>query len=98
MLEIITLNVLKQREGIGRTLVNAAIEEAKNLSCSRIWVITTNDNIPALKFYQAIGFTVTRIHKDAIKESRKLKPEIPLYGIDEIPITDEIELEKILMI
>ena len=98
MLEIITLNVLKQREGIGRALVNAAVETAESLKCSRVWTITTNDNTQAVKFYRALGFTLAAVHKGALSESRKLKPEIPLFGIDGIPITDEIELEKILII
>ncbi|OLS29209.1 MAG: Mycothiol acetyltransferase [Candidatus Thorarchaeota archaeon AB_25] len=96
MLEIITLNVLRQREGIGRALVNAVIGEAESLKCSRVWVITTNDNNQAVQFYQALGFKVIAVHKGAVNESRKIKPEIPLIGIDGIPITDEIELEKIL--
>ncbi len=96
MLEIVTLNVLHPRKGIGRSLVNAVIDEAESLKCSRVWVITTNDNNQAVKFYQALGFEVKTIHKDAVIESRKLKPEIPLVGVDGIPITDEIELEKIL--
>ena len=96
MFEIITLNALKQRVGIGTDLVNAVIEEAENLTCSRVWVITTNDNVPAQKFYRFLGFSIAAVHKDAVIESRKLKPEIPLIGIDGIPITDEIELEKIL--
>ncbi len=97
MLEIITLNVLKQREGIGRALVIAAVETAESLKCSRVWVITTNDNTQAVKFYQALGFTLVAVHKGALNESRKLKPEIPLVGLDGIPMTDEIELEKIIM-
>jgi ribosomal protein S18 acetylase RimI-like enzyme len=96
MLEIITLNVLRQREGIGRALVNAVIGEAEFLKCSRVWVITTNDNNQAVQFYQALGFKVIAVHKGAVNESRKIKPEIPFIGIDGIPITDEIELEKIL--
>jgi ribosomal protein S18 acetylase RimI-like enzyme len=98
MLEIITMNALKQRVGIGSDLVNAAKEEAKNLTCSRVWVITTNDNVPAQKYYRALGFSIAAVHKDAVKESRKLKPEIPFLGIEGIPITDEIELEKILRV
>jgi ribosomal protein S18 acetylase RimI-like enzyme len=96
MLEIITLNVLRLREGIGRALVQAAVDEANNLGCSRVWVITTNDNVSALEFYQGVGFKVVAVHKGAVDESRKLKPEIPLIGIDGIPITDEIELEMTL--
>jgi hypothetical protein len=96
MLEIVTLNVLSRREGIGTALVNAAVEEAESLKCSRVWVITTNDNTQAVKFYQTVGFTVVAVHKDSVTKSRKLKPEIPLFGNDGIPITDEIELMKIL--
>jgi N-acetylglutamate synthase-like GNAT family acetyltransferase len=96
MLEIITLNVVKQRKGIGKSLVYAAVEEAESIKCSRVWVVTTNDNATAVAFYRALGFTIVAVHKDAVIESRKLKPEIPLVGIDGIPITDEIELEKIL--
>lgn len=32
----------------------------------------------------------------AVKKARQLKPEIPLIGLNGIPIRDEIELEKIL--
>ncbi len=92
-LEIVTLNVLKRREGIGRRLVNEALRIASNFNCSRVWVITTNDNTPAIEFYKAIGFKIVTIHKGAVDESRKLKPEIPLSGIDGIKISDEIELE-----
>jgi ribosomal protein S18 acetylase RimI-like enzyme len=96
MLEIVTLNVLKQREGIGRALIYAVFEEAESLQCTRVWVITTNDNIQAMSFYQSLGLMLVKVHKDAVTESRKLKPEIPLIGIDGIPINYEIELEKIL--
>lgn len=94
MLEIISLNVLEQRRGIGSALIQSAIQEARSLKCLRIWVITTNDNIPAIEFYQANGFKIAAIHEDALIESRKLKPEIPHIGIDGAPIKDEIELEK----
>ena len=92
--EITTLNVLEQRKGIGSALVHSAIQEAKSLKCTRIWVVTTNDNIAAIDFYQANGFRIASVHKDALIESRKLKPEIPYIGIDGVPIKDEIELEQ----
>jgi len=96
MLEIVTLNVIKQREGIGRTLIDRAVDLASSYGCSRVWVITTNDNTQAIEFYKKVGFRIVAIHKDAMNESRKLKPEIPEFGIDGIPITDEIELERVL--
>ena len=96
-LEIVTLNALKQQEGIGKGLVTEVEKIARREKCSRIWVITTNDNSGAVSFYEAQGFKVIAVYKDAIEQSRKLKPEIPMIGINGIPITDEIELEKILL-
>ncbi|MFX1484312.1 MAG: GNAT family N-acetyltransferase [Promethearchaeota archaeon] len=92
--EIVTLNALKIREHIGTNLVLRAEEIARSKQCNRIWVITTNDNKVALEFYQKLGFKIKAVHTDAIKRSRLLKPEIPLLGIDGVPIRDEIELEK----
>lgn len=61
-----------------------------------MWLITTNDNTVALRFYQKRGFVLAAIHRNALEESRRLKPSIPLVGIDGIPIRDETELEKFL--
>ncbi|MDP2975645.1 MAG: hypothetical protein Q8N45_05465, partial [Anaerolineales bacterium] len=64
--------------------------------CRRLFVVTTNDNTPALRFYQKRGFVIAAVRINAIEQSRKLKPEIPFAGEDGIPIRDEIELEMIL--
>jgi GNAT superfamily N-acetyltransferase len=95
-LEIVTLNVIRKREGIGAELIQKAEEIALKHKCSRIWVVTTNDNKEALTFYQALDFHIAAVHENAIEVSRKLKPDIPLVGINGISITDEIVLEKIL--
>jgi hypothetical protein len=50
----------------------------------------------ALRFYQKKGFVLVALYPNAIEESRRLKPEIPLLGNDGIPIRDEIEFELIL--
>lgn len=92
--EIITLNSLKENIGVGTVLLRAIEDIAILNGCNRLWVITTNDNTKALHFYQMKGFKIKAIYPDAIKESRCLKPEIPLLGIDNIEIRDEIELEK----
>jgi hypothetical protein len=52
-----------------------------------------DDNLPALRFYQKRGFDMSRLFCNAVDLSRKLKPEIPLFGIDGIPLKHEIELE-----
>lgn len=94
--EIISLNSLKEKRGVGSSLIDAAMKEAKNNGCHRVIIITTNDNTNALRFYQKRGFRFSAIYPNALEASRKLKPTIPLVGIDDIPLRDEIELEKIL--
>lgn len=94
--EIITLNSLQENMGIGGALIDKVIIIAKKEQCERVWLITTNDNIHALSFYQKRGFTFSQLYPNAIEKSRQLKPEIPLRGQNDIPIRDEIELEIIL--
>jgi len=91
--EILTLNSLLEGRGIGRALIAAVREFASAQKFRRVWLITTNDNTAALRFYQMQGFQLTAIYRDVVKESRKLKPEIPEKGLDGIAIRDEIELE-----
>jgi hypothetical protein len=62
-----------------------------------MWLITTNDNGPAIRFYEGRGMRIAAIHRGAIAESRKLKPEIPLFGVDGLPIDDEVEFELLLV-
>lgn len=92
--EIVMFEVLHKNCGVGTQLLTALFNEIKsNLDIQRVWLITTNDNLEALQFYQKRGFVITAIYKDAIKESRLLKPEIPRAGQSGIEIRDEIELE-----
>ncbi len=91
--EITVLNSLMEGAGIGSALLDAVRDVAANAKCKRLCVITTNDNTPALRFYQKYGFLLVALHRNALEQSRKLKPEIPLVGIDGIPLRDEIELE-----
>jgi hypothetical protein len=58
-----------------------------------LWLVTTNDNTHALRFYHRLGFRLAALHPGAVEAARRLKPEIPLLGLDEIPIRDELELE-----
>jgi len=93
--EIVSLNSLKPSVGIGTALVEAVKDVAGKSGCKRVWLITTNDNLNALRFYQKRGFSLATIHRNAVEKSRKLKP-IPLTGFEGIPIRDEIELELII--
>lgn len=64
-----------------------------NIKCDKIQLITTNDNINAIKFYQKRGFDLLQINHSAIDEERKIKPEIPYIGQNGIPIRHEVEFE-----
>lgn len=90
---IISLNSIIKREGIGRALVEAVKKVARKSNCKKLWLITTNDNISALCFWQKLSFIFKEIYPNAVSLSRKLKPEIPLIGNYGIPIRDEILLE-----
>jgi ribosomal protein S18 acetylase RimI-like enzyme len=94
--EIVTMNSLAEGRGIGSALIDAVKNIAASAGCKRLWLITTNDNTAALRFYQKIGFRIAAIRCNAVEESRRLKPEIPLTGNDGIPIRDEIEMEMFL--
>lgn len=92
-MEILSLDSIHENQGIGTSLLNMAIFEAKVLKCCRITVITTNDNLHALRFYQKRGFDIVALHRNALDLARKLKPEIPNKGIDGISLRHEFELE-----
>jgi GNAT superfamily N-acetyltransferase len=93
-MEICVLESLAQGGGVGVALLAACVAAARDSGCSRIWLITTNDNTHALRFYQRRGFVLVALHRDEVTRARAtLKPEIPELGNDDIPIRDELELE-----
>ena len=92
-IEIISLDSFMENIGIGSALLNKIMDFAQHNSIKRLWLITTNDNLNSLKFYQKRNWTITAIHNDAIVESRKIKPTIPMTGYYDIPLRHEIELE-----
>ena len=95
-MEILSLDSLYEHQGIGTALLQAAVEKARSSGLERIMLITTNDNIPALRFYQKRGFDLVKIHRNALEQAREIKPEIPLTGMDGIPLRHEIELELLI--
>lgn len=93
--EIVALYTSIHNQGIGTTLINQVCKETKTLGCRTVSVVTTNDNTHALRFYQKRGFVLYAIRFNKLVKQRKKKP-IPLLGNDNIPIRDEIELQKTL--
>ena len=94
--EIVTINSIRSGIGIGCALIDAVKDSSRQIGCKRLWLVTTNDNLNAQQFYQKRGFVIAAVHKYAVAKSRKLKPEIPLFGGNSIPIKDEIEFEMVL--
>ncbi|HRF95813.1 MAG TPA: GNAT family N-acetyltransferase [Aggregatilineales bacterium] len=94
--QIITINSLQQNIGVGTKLLEAAKQVAIEAGCKRMWLITTNDNLEALRFYQKRAFHLVAVYPNALAETRKLKPQLPIMGKDDIPLRDEIELEILL--
>ncbi len=90
--EIMTIDSLQKNTGIGTALIEAVKEAAREAGCKRLWLIITNDNLDALRFLQKRGFRLTVVHSGSLAEARKLKPQIPLVGLNGIPLFDEIEL------
>ena len=94
--EIISLNSFVENKGIATRLIKEVENIAKENNCYRLKLVTTNDNIRAIEFYQRRGFVFANIYINAIEVSRKLKPQIPMYADNGLPIRDEIEFEKLL--
>jgi GNAT superfamily N-acetyltransferase len=91
--EVVVLQSLEEGRGAGTALLEAARAHAQAAGCRRLWLVTTNDNLHALRFYQRRGWDWIAMHRDAVVESRRLKPEISSLGADDIPIRHELEFE-----
>ena len=94
--ELVTIDAVIRGIGIGGALLRAVEALAVAANAGRIWLVTTNDNTAALRFYQRNGYDLTALHRNAVTRARLMrKPQIPLSA-DGIPIRHELELERIL--
>jgi len=92
--EIVSLDSIRPGEGLGRQLMSMAEDAARSAGCTKVWLMTTNDNTYALRLFQRLGYSLCEVHLDEVKRYREIKPCIPLKGNDGIPIRDLFELEK----
>jgi ribosomal protein S18 acetylase RimI-like enzyme len=92
--ELVTIRSLCEGRGVGRALLDAVRGAAIQAGCTRLWLVTTNDNLRALELYQRWGMEIVAFHRDAVTEARRhLKPSIAERGAFGIPIAHEFELE-----
>ncbi len=91
--EIMVLESLRENAGVGTRLIERVKAKALENGMKKVAVMTTNDHLHAIRFYQKRGFVLRALRQNMLETSRKLKPGIPQIGIDGIPLRDEIELE-----
>ena len=89
--EILSLDSILERRGVGTALLNRAVGAARAARCAWVTLIATNDNTGAMRFYQRRGFDMARLYRDALDADRRLKPSIPLRGEGGIPLRHEVE-------
>lgn len=89
---VVVLNVYPeyQGQGIGRLLLKEAMQQARKQECSSVRVATSNDDLPALCFYQKMGFVLEELKPGLIAEHHGDE----LRGFAGIPIRDEIRLTR----
>jgi ribosomal protein S18 acetylase RimI-like enzyme len=92
--EVVAIEAYQQRQGIATALMDEIRARAADAACCRLWLVTTNDNVPAIGFYQKWGMDLAELRHDAVTEARaRLKPSIPDTGHEDIPIRHELEFE-----
>ena len=90
--EVVALAAGRRYRGVGTALLEALKLTVSD--CRRIWLVTTNDNVDALRFYQRRGFRLCGLRPGAVDQSRQtIKPSIPREGAHGIALRDELELE-----
>jgi 2-oxo-4-hydroxy-4-carboxy--5-ureidoimidazoline (OHCU) decarboxylase/GNAT superfamily N-acetyltransferase len=92
--EALTIHAQASGRGVGSALLAAAVDEARRLAVRRLWLVTTNDNLHAIRFYLRRGMHVARVHEGAVDRDRKLKPEMSrVNGENGISMRDLVEFE-----
>jgi len=94
--EIVTIDAMVEGKGIRTALLEAVKAVAREAGCERVQLLTTNNNLRALAFYQKRGFRLVALVPGAIDEERDVKPSIPAVDAAGLPIRDELHLELLL--
>lgn len=94
-LEVLTLHSDVEGIGAGSRLLETALRVAVASHAARLWLVTTNDNLRAIRWYLRRGMRVARVLPGGVDADRaSVKPEIPPTNPDNgLPIRDYVELE-----
>jgi GNAT superfamily N-acetyltransferase len=91
--EVVTLDSVRERHGVGTALLDAARRVADRHGV-RLWLITTNDNVAAIRFYQRRGLELCRLHRNFVDTVRAAKPQISGAATDGIPFRHALEFSS----
>jgi ribosomal protein S18 acetylase RimI-like enzyme len=84
-----------QGRGIGRALLERAHDALAAAGVRSAWLVTTNDNAPAIHLYESLGYRVVEVRRGAVDDLRRsTKPSIPLVGLGGVEMHDELELAR----
>jgi ribosomal protein S18 acetylase RimI-like enzyme len=91
---IVALGILPQYQNaeVGKSLIRKVEADAKRLRKDKLLVSTSNDDLPALAFYQSLGFQLYEVKPNVIAE----KHGSVLKGTGGLPVRDELRLKKTL--
>lgn len=87
------LHALTPGQGAAIDLLDAVKRAAKAKGATRLRAMLTNDNLPAMGFYQKQGFRFSGLYIEAIDHYRSVIPTIIKTGHLDIPVRDALELE-----
>jgi GNAT superfamily N-acetyltransferase len=71
--EVVTINSLRPGLGVGTALL-AAVRNIAEQEGRRLWLITTNENLRAINFYQRRGMDMVALHRNFVDEVARWKP------------------------
>jgi len=92
--ELVTLNVEPRGQGLGSVLLQAWEAHVREAGALAAELVTTNDNLDALRLYQRHGYRLIALGAGAVDRARREKPAIPRYGEYGIALHDELLLAK----
>ena len=94
--EVVAIISVEEGRGIGQALMDAVRDYAASAGYRRLWLVTTNDNTRAIRFYQLWGMNLCAFYHHGARRSRRAKPSLPERGADGIPLEHELEFELLL--
>jgi GNAT superfamily N-acetyltransferase len=80
----------RQRQGIGRALMERVIAECRDDGVERLLVATAAADTGDLRFYQRLAFRMLRIDRDAFTPERGYPEGMTINGV---PLRDRVWLE-----